>query len=375
MNKIKNSNQFRPTRARIDLDALAHNFALARDLAGPELGLLGVVKANAYGHGAVSVAKTLEAQGVGALGVATPREGLELREAGIKAPIFLLAGPFSAPGDLLVEYGLTPFIFNRAQMAHLEKTLSKPLEFHLKVDTGMTRLGILPDQIPDFLKDLKNYPHLSLKGVLSHLAQADETFAGPTASQYEIFAQTEAILKKEIPGVEFFHIANSAAILGKQLGPCNWARPGLMLYGANPHPRLEEGKKLKPVMHLETQILSLKEVPAGAAVSYGGDWVASRKSRIAVLPVGYADGYHRSLGNRAEVLIDGKRVPVVGRVCMDLSMIDVTDFPEVDLGSTVTLWGPGLPAEEVADWAGTISYELFCGVSPRVPRIYEGEGH
>lgn len=374
MNKPLNSNQFRPTVAQIDLGALAGNFALARKLTGPEVSHLAVVKANAYGHGAVPVARTLERAGAEALGVATPEEGQELRAAGIQIPIYLLAGPFQARGDFLREWNLTPFLFSVEQLEHLQGTTSGPLEFHLKVDTGMTRLGVLVSELPGFLKTLSKYPILKLTGVLTHLAQADETFAGPTQKQYDSFQEAEALIRQEIPQVEISHIANSAAILGKNTGGCQWARPGIMLYGANPHPRFEPGKKLAPVMNLKTEVLTVKEVQVGAAVSYGGEWVAKRPSRIAVLPIGYADGYHRSLGNRAQVLIGGKRVPVVGRVCMDLTMLDVTDFPEVKPGSEVTLWGEGLPVEEVAAWADTISYELLCGVSRRVPRIYSGEG-
>lgn len=364
------SNQFRPTLAHIDLDALAHNLSVARELVGPEISLLGVVKANGYGHGAVQVSKVLERDGIDALGVAKPGEGMELRRGGIKAPVLLLAGPFEAPGDLLVEQGLTPVVYNLRQIEHLQNTLSGELEVQLKVDTGMTRLGVLPEEIPGIVKSLGKASHLSLAGVMTHLAEADTTFEGPTQRQYDSFDQVEQVVKKQVPQVKFFHIANSAAILGQKLGPCNWARPGIMLYGSNPHPRLTEGQRLKPVMHFETHVISLKEVPKGARVSYGGEWVASRPSHIAVLPVGYADGYIRHLGNVAEVLIRGVRVPVAGRVCMDLTMIDVTDFPEVELGEPVTLWGPGLPAEEVAEKGGTISYELYCSVSGRVPRIY-----
>ncbi len=370
MKKTANSNQFRPTRATIDLDALRHNFALAQELSGPSVALLGIVKANAYGHGALPVAKVLESEGIQALGVAMAEEGIELRTGGIRCPIFLLAGPYGAPGDLLSEFQLTPVLFNLEQIESLEKTLSSPLAVHLKIDTGMTRLGVRPEGLPQILKSLKGSRRLELTGVLTHLARADETFEGPTAEQYKIFEAVEEQVRKEISGVKFFHIANSAAILGKKIGPCNWARPGIMLYGSNPHPRLEAGRRLKPVMHFETQIISLKDIPKGAAVSYGGEWVTSRPSRIAVLPVGYADGYIRHLSNRGEVSIKGERVPVVGRVCMDLTMIDVTDLRGVSLGDPVTLWGPGLLAEEVAERAGTISYELFCAVSSRVPRRY-----
>jgi alanine racemase len=372
MKALSETTQFRPTRALIDLTALRHNFLLARECAGEGRPLLAVIKANAYGHGALPAASVLQQAGAEGFGVATPGEGIELREGGIQLPIYLLAGPMGAPGDLLRKHHFIPVIFNEAQLQHLQDTTTGSLAFHLKVDTGMTRLGVLPRELEDFLQGLKKFSKLKLTGVMTHLAQADETFEGPTAEQFKIFSQIKNLVEEKFPGTTVFHIANSAAILGGKVGPHEWARPGIMLYGSNPHPRLDAGRRLSPVMTLETEILSLKEVPKGAAVSYGGDWVAPRPSRIAVLPIGYADGYHRSLSNRGRVRIDGAFYPVVGRVCMDLTMVDVTDASTAALGTTVLLWGEELPVEEVARTAGTISYELLCAVSPRVPRIYRG---
>ena len=367
------SNQFRPTRARIDLAALRENFRTAQQCSGAGVPLIGVVKANAYGHGAVPVARVLEAAGAAALGVATPEEGIELREAGLKSSILCFGGPFAGGSDLFHRYDLTPVLYNEEQIRALNPSGAARIPVYLKVDTGMTRLGVLPSELPKVLKTLQAETHLSLAGVMSHLAQADLTFEGPTAEQFQAFAEVKALLNREAPGVKTFHLANSAAILGGKVAPGDWARPGIMLYGSNPHPRLEQGKGLRPVMTFETEIVSLKKVPAGTAVSYGGTWVAPRESRIAVLPVGYADGYIRHLSNCGEVLIRGQRVPVVGRVCMDLTMVDVTDLPQTALRDPVLLWGPGLPVEEPAAKAGTISYELLCAVSRRVPRIYEAE--
>lgn len=346
---------------------------MIRQWSGAEISHMGVVKAGAYGHGALPVARILQEEGIAALAVATPEEGLELRKGGIQIPIFLLAGPYGAPGDLLVRHGLTPILYNEAQCDHLEQTLNQPLDFHLKVDSGMTRLGVRPENLGAFLEKLKKYPQLNLKGLLTHLAQADESFEGATAQQYEVFQKAVDQTRKSYGDLPCWHIANSAAILGQRLGGYNWARPGIILYGSNPNPRFTAGQELKPVMTLESQIISLKTVPKGTAVSYGGEWVAPRSSQIAVVPIGYADGYLRHLGNRAEVLVEKQRAPVVGRVCMDLIMIDVTDLPQARLGQAVRLWGPGLPVEEVATWGETISYELLCQVSGRVPRIYEGE--
>ena len=367
-----NKKYFRPTQALVDLSALRHNYLWASELVGQGITIFGVVKANAYGHGAVQVSKVLESLGVNALAVATPEEGIELREAGLSVPILLLGGPMEATATLLQEYKLTPVLYNREQIEFLAKGLSSSLSVQLKIDSGMTRLGILPSELTEFLSQLARFPHLRLEGVLTHLAKADVTFEGETEQQYRVFANAEQEIHRAFPDAKIFHLANSAAILGQKLGGWNGARPGIMLYGANPHPRLEAAKKLKAVMSFSTEIISLKTVAAGTAVSYGGDWVAPRTSRIAVLPVGYADGYPRHLSNKGKVLIRGQLLPVLGRVCMDLTMVDVTDLKEVALGDKVLLWGPGLPAEQVAEWAGTIAYELFCGVSRRVPRVYIG---
>jgi len=366
-------NPLRPTVARIDLEALRHNFALAKRLVGKDVPLLGVVKADAYGHGAVPAARVLQQAGAAALGVATPEEGIALREAGLTAPILVFGGPFAATGNLLSEFRLSPVVYTEEQIRSLQSSTSGQLTIYLKVDTGMTRLGVFPAELPKILRAIREASRLELIGVMSHLAQADVTFDGPTAEQFARFSEVERVLRSEMPETKVFHLANSAAILGGKVGAGDWARPGILLYGSNPHPRFEAGRELKPVMHFETAIVSLKEIPIGTAVSYGGTWVASRPSRIAVLPVGYADGYLRSLSNCGEVLLRGLRAPVVGRVCMDLTMVDVTDIPGVALGDPVRLWGEGLPAEELAEKAGTISYELFCAVSRRVPRIYEGE--
>jgi len=371
MKASKSTNHFRPTLARIDLMALRENFRLARGLAGKDLSLIGVVKANAYGHGSVRVSQVLEEEGVGLLAVATPEEGIELRQAGIRSRILVLGGAFQTPGEILREHQLVPVIFRLDQAKALAQGLKGNLEVQIKVDTGMTRLGIFPEEIGAMLRELSGFPKLQLSGILTHLAQADTSFAGATEAQFERFASVESLISREAPGVKVFHIANSAAILGQKFGECHFARPGILLYGANPHPRLSEGKKLKPVMNFETEIISLKKISPGTAVSYGGSWVAERPSRIAVLAVGYADGYLRSLSNRGQVLLRGKLAPVVGRVCMDLTMVDVTEFPEAEIGDPVRLWGREIPAEQVADWAGTISYELFCAVGARVPRLYE----
>lgn len=370
MKRARISNQFRPTQATIDLAALRYNYQLASRLAGSAQ-VLAVVKANAYGHGAVKVTNALAAEGAKLFGVASPEEGMELREAGIASTILVLGGPFGASGDQLAQYQLTPVLYELAQLEAIAAQLTQPLSVQVKVDTGMTRLGVSPAALPVFLRGLAKKSKLTLTGILTHLASADQSSLGQTQTQYETFASCEEVVRRETKDIPIFHIANSAALLEGKVGDCQWVRPGLMLYGASPNPRFKAAKELKPVMNFTSEIVSIKKVPAGTAVSYGATWVAARESRIAILPVGYADGYLRSLSNKGKVLINGKEAPVVGRVCMDLTMIDVTDFPELDLGTLVTLWGPEHRVEKVAEQAGTISYELLCALSRRVPRIYD----
>ena len=223
---------------------------------------------------------------------------------------------------------------------------------------------------------LKQYPEVVVEGILTHLARADEAEPEPTDRQFLLFERLRKILGEKGKEIPCAHIANSSSIIDGRLDAYSMVRPGILLYGAYPHPRHREKISLKPVMTFKTKILSVKKIPPGSAVSYGGTWVSKRESLIAILPVGYADGYPRHLSNRGEVLLKGRRVPVVGRVCMDLTVIDVTDVPGTAIGDEVVLigeqGGERITAEEVADRAETISYEIFCGISSRVPRIYKG---
>lgn len=362
--------QFRSTKAIIDLGALQANYRLAKECVGSKRQLLPIVKADAYGHGAIPVSKALAEEGAQAFGVASPGEGIELRQANIKGVILLLGGFMEASGADLIAHQLTPVVFSIGQLLKLEEILKEPCGFHLKIDTGMGRLGILPEELDLFFSRYKNCQKAKLQGVMTHLAQADETFEGPTSEQFIKFTETQKYIQQRYPGIPVYHLANSAAILGRKVLDTSWARPGIMLYGSIPNDRLSEGKKLKPVMSFLTQIIDIKNIYKGTCVSYGGTWEAPRDSRIGVLSVGYADGYLRSLSNRAKVSVVGKLAPVVGRVCMDLTMIDLTDLPEVKVGDEVELWGPNLSVNQVAEWANTISYELFCGIGQRVEKVY-----
>lgn len=371
--------QYRPTTAVIDLDALRHNAREIKKRVPPETKVMAVVKANAYGHGAVMCARVLKGSGADSLGVATVEEGIELRGSGIRGEIFVLDGLLGASLGEFQEFHLTPIIHNKEDLARLSAELKdKEKEFpvHLKIDTGMGRLGFLPADVDDILATLKSYRQINVCGVLTHLARADEENPEFTERQFLLFEKLRKILSEKGLNAPVYHIANSAAIIENRLQGFEVARPGIMLYGAYPHSRHREKISLKPVMTLKTKIMSLKRHPAGTPLSYGGTFVTKKESLIAILPIGYADGYPRLLSNRGQVLLCGRRAPVVGRVCMDLTLVDVTALPDVKVNDEVVLMGKQgdeeIPAEEVGALAETISYEILCGISQRVPRVYLG---
>lgn len=369
------------TWADIDLAALCFN---ARQLAGAfGTDLLAVVKANAYGHGAPAVARALldsDATRVKILGVARVDEGIELREAGIEAPILILSAILPDEAACAVEFDLMPTLFTPAlaralnDAAHQQSRLARA---HLKIDTGMGRLGVAVDEAAPFFNSLRQYEHLKIEGIYTHFACADEMPDEMSCRQLEVFERAlhKCGVSLNEPREMLLHAANSAAALRYSSARYDLARPGLALYGVNPlGSNVAPDVALKPVMTLRSRVTFVKSVPRGATVSYGATWRAERPSRIATIPIGYADGYARRLSNRAQVLIGGRRAPLVGRVTMDQILVDVTDMP-VEIGDIVTLWGDHLPVEEVAEWAETIAYELLCAVAPRVTRVYEGSGY
>ncbi len=373
----------RPTIAEINLDALAHNFNQLRERTGEKAKILAVVKANAYGHGAVMISSELANLGVDFLGVATCEEGIELRNAKIITPIIILGGFFKGQCDYARQYDLTPVIYNLESAEELSQCARKSnssINVHVKIDTGMGRLGTLPSEAKAFFQNLVKLSNLEIEGVLSHLAdnnQDDNSGLEFSQKQATIFKQQIEQLHQMGIHPQFEHLANSAAIIDKDPDCFNLARPGIMLYGAYPSKRCQQIIDLKPVMNLKTKIISLKKFPKGVSISYGRTFKCKRPSLIATLPIGYADGYSRHLSNKGEVLIRGTRIPIVGVVCMDMVMVDVTEVAGVSLGDEVVLMGSQdnkhITAEEIAKKIGTISYEVFCGISPRVPRIYTKE--
>jgi len=370
----------RPTVAEVDLDAVGFNYRELRKKVGDTVKILAVVKADGYGHGAVVMSKELIDLGADMLGVAICEEGIALRMAGIRAPIIVLNGTFRTQINQTVEYDLTPVIFDPCTAQRLSnegKRLNKRIKIHVKIDTGMGRLGILPEDIEPFFIELRCMENLEVEGILSHLSTAnreipeDRDFVSLQLQRFE-----DALKKIRILGLSplLRHIANSAATIDLLPSPCNLVRPGLMLYGVHPSSRFAQKIRLKPVMSLKTEIVQIKRVRSGFDVSYGRTFVTQRDSSIATIPIGYADGYSRLLSNRGFALIRGERVPVVGTVCMDMTMLDVTEVPNTDVGDEVVLMGrqgdDEISAYDIAERISTIPYEVLCGVSKRVPRVY-----
>lgn len=363
-----------PTSIEIDLGAVRHNFQVLKKLIPPATKTVTVVKSNAYGHGAVPTARILQSQGADIFGVGTIDEGIQLREAGIKRPILILLGLVEGRGAELLRYQLTPVLYDLNTARDLQSYLKgrgEKLDLHVKIDTGMTRLGVTVEETPRFFEELSKMDCLNPIGLITHLSDADKTdFAG---KQIVAFEKARVEFQKRYPAA-LCHVANSLATVDKRYGDYGAVRLGVVLYGAYPIPRQKKIVSLQPVMKWKSRIISIKKVPKGTFVSYGRTFLTKKPSRIGCVPVGYADGYPRLLSNKASVLVRGQRVPVAGTVCMDMFMIDLTTLPSAQVGDEVVLLGPQgkglITAEEVGAWANTISYEIFCKVAERLPRHY-----
>lgn len=368
----------RPTVARIRLDHLRHNLKQLQSHVPDSQQIMAIVKANAYGHGATMVARTLENCGIKRFGVATVKEGLELRGAGLRAEIFVLDGVM-APLQDYFSNRLYPVIYELSQLKTVCDYINKDgrdATLALKFDTGMCRLGFTASQIDQIVELLSRASHVVNPLIMTHLANADLDNDSTTKRQYVLFRKIRDILKERGLKNLQFSICNSAAAIDGLFEDHHWVRPGLALYGCYPNERLKSKINLKPVLELETRIFSLKTVSPQTQIGYGGTFVTQRDSQIALLPIGYADGYPRLASNRGHVLIKGQVAPIVGRISMDLMAVDVTDIRDVNLHDLATLIGSNgdktIRAEDVATWAETISYETLCAVSSRVPRLYEG---
>jgi len=367
----------RPTVCAIDHEALRSNLRQIRDKVGSRVKILCMVKANGYGHGAAEISQTLVGAGADAFGVATLEEAVHLRQAGIQALLIVLAGVFPDQLDTFVEHKLSPVVYDPLSLKALDHESSRrqvQLGVHLKIDTGMGRLGFLAAEADQWIAAIKQTESLRIEGVFSHFSHAESVQGDYTRKQLESFKRVLGQLRSASVIPDLVHLANSAATITLPSAYFDMVRPGLILYGVYPSPNMKEQIHLQPVLSWKTKILQLKNVPSGTSVSYGQTYVTKRESLIATLPVGYADGYPRLLSNRGEALVRGQRAPIAGRVCMDLTMIDVTDIRNVRQGDEVVLLGrqggAEITADEFAAWANTISYEILTSIGTRVPRIH-----
>ncbi len=367
--------------AEVSLDALRQNFRAVRKHVGEHVGICAVVKADAYGHGAAACAQALESEGAPWFGVTGTEEAMALRQAGIKARLLLMTGIWKGEEDEVVANRLTPIVWEKWHVEKLEAAAAKKqtvLPIHLKIDTGMTRLGASREALPAVCAAIASSPHLSLEGVSTHFATVRDQ--EKTRNQSTLFVEALTVLDASKLRPTLIHMANSAAILARSETWKTMIRPGIALYGysrvrgTNAAPSAGAATTLRPVLAWKTRLISLKEVAAGQAVGYGGTFVTQQRSRIAVLPVGYADGFHRLLSNRGRVLVGGEYAPVVGRVSMDLTTVDVTNIAGIEIGAEVILIGESngkiIDAAEHARICETIPYEILCSISKRVPRIY-----
>lgn len=360
----------------IDLAALRHNLAAIRAAVGPGVAVCGVVKADAYGHGAVPVAHTLAAAGIEHFAVAALDEARELREAGIEVPILVFGSvrPDSAREAARLRLAVT--VWSAASARALAEAVDpdQPLDVHVKIDTGMHRIGALADDVAELAAVLRTGP-LRVAGTMSHLACADEPGHASVPAQIEAFESALRVLASLGIAPRLRHLANSAGAVEWPQARYDMVRAGIALYGGAPSPQLAGRLDLKPVMSLRARVMQVKTIPAGDRVGYGHTFAAARPTRLAVLSAGYAIGYPRALSNRGEVLIRGRRAPVAGTISMDHVTVDVTDVPDAAEGDVVTLWGSdgtqNLDVMELGARAGTIGYELLTCVSPRTPRIYD----
>lgn len=369
----------RPTVAEIDLSAIAFNIQSIRKQVAPAE-IMAVIKANAYGHGAVEIAKTAIKHGVKKLGVASVEEGVELREAGITAPILVFSGLSLNQASLYIENNLEATIFNQIGLLNIEqaaRTANKNVIAHIKIDTGMGRVGIGWQNAVKFVEKVAASKRLDLKGVYTHFANSDHLDKSFTHLQ---LARFNNILKElEQKGIEIpiKHTANSGAILDIPESWFNMVRPGILIYGYYPSGTTTESIKLKPALKFKTKVLHIKDVLKGDSISYDRTFLAPKPTRIATIPVGYADGYNRLFSNAGIVLINGEKFPIVGRVTMDLLMVDLGKDKHIQIGDEVVLLGKQKEEEisvyQLSEKINTIPYEIMCSLSSRVPRIYTGE--
>jgi len=374
-------NQHHLTWAEVDLDAIAHNARGLKERAGEGTELMAVVKANAYGHGAVPVARTALENGASRLAVNRVLEGVELRQAGLTAPILILGYSLPGEAETIVRWDLTPTVTTvegALALSAMSDRQGKVTPIHVKVDTGMGRFGLLPDEVVPFVRRIAKLPGLKLEGLFTHFAIADLADKTYTCRQFDRYMQVVRQLEDAGFTIPLKHVANSAADLDRPEMHLDMVRCGIALYGLRPSDEVEPAIPLKPAMALKSRVARVRTLPPGSSISYGCTYTTTRPTPVALVPVGYGDGYHRILSNKGSVLIGGKRAPIVGRVCMDQFVVDVTGHEGVRQDDEVVVFGrqgeEEISAEEVAALAGTINYEVVTSILPRVTRVYLKEG-
>lgn len=364
----------RPVWVEINLSAIKENVKQIKSLVKPDTKCCAIVKADGYGHGAIAVANAALDAGADYLAVAILSEAMELRQAGITQPILILGYTPTYQMPLVVAYDIQPTVCSMDTARALSaaaKAAGVTAKIHVKVDTGMGRIGLLPNEVDAFADGISKFPNIKIEGLFSHFAKADEVDKSFAHKQYQCFtAIIDKLATKNIfPPI--CHIAASAALIDLPETHCDMVRMGIILYGIWPSPDVKRRIHLQPAMKFKCQVAYIKEVPAGTPLSYGCTYVTPQAARIATLPVGYADGWNRLLSNQGQVLIHNHLAPIVGRICMDQCMIDITDIPEVKVGDEVVLFGEEqVPIDKVAAQVQSIAYEVMCGISKRVPRIY-----
>lgn len=367
----------RPAWIEIDLNALENNYNIIRSKINKETKIAAVVKANAYGHGAVRVAQKLSQFGVEYFCVGSPDEGIELRNAGISEPIIVLAEVLDSQYADIFKGDLIQTVASRKTLKALNKAGikdAKKIKVHLKIDTGMGRIGFFPEELVEIYSLAQKLENIKIEGVFTHLARADEENKDFSYQQLQKF--NSAI--KEIRSAGFktplLHIANSAAVIDLRETYFDLVRPGIMIYGLLPSDDLNQEAKLNPLLSFKTRIVQIRKLPAGSAVSYGSTYKTEREEKLAVLPIGYKDGFPRLLSNQGEVLIKGQRAPIRGRVCMGQTIVSVDHIDNLEVGDEVVLIGKQgdeeISASEIAEMCGTINYEIVCNLSERLEKIY-----
>ncbi|MCH5210981.1 MAG: alanine racemase [Oscillospiraceae bacterium] len=371
------------TWAEVDLDAIAHNIKEIRKITNPNAQIMAVVKADAYGHGFLEVTRTLLENGADRLAVAVLQEGKQLRSRGVTVPILILGASGEETVEDLINFDITPSVFSY----EFAKTLSyeaerkeKVTKIHIKIDTGMSRIGFLAgdnnEEIVEEIIKISKLPYIEIEGIFSHFAASDETDKTYTLMQYKRFIEVCNALKDRGLDIPIRHICNSAGIMMYPEMHLDMVRPGVILYGMYPSDEVDKSRlNLIPAMTLKSTVTHVKEVPKDRGVSYGREYITDKRTKIATVPIGYADGYLRKLAREGKMIVNGEKVPIIGRICMDQCMIDVTNVYTIDRGDEVIIFGrEGVTIDDLAAWLDTINYEVACVIGKRIPRIYTKHG-